>query len=107
MMMSGCLFTVLVVDYAVQKAHGGIFLRQYGFHISKLFFEGVQHLLAYLKLNCTWMVLDCKCIITEVLYEQLILRFIFALPHLQDHVLISLDLSLFLFNLLFLRVVAI
>ena len=45
--------------------------------MSESFFEGGQHLLTYLKLNGTRVVLDCQSILAEELDQHLVLQFVF------------------------------
>jgi len=52
------------------------------FHVAKFLLEGVQHLLANLKLDSSWVMLDRQSVLAQVLDEQLILHFIIALTHL-------------------------
>lgn len=63
-------------------------LRYDSLHVTEFLLERGQHLLWYLKLDGTWMVLHSEGILAQVLYEMLILQFISALAHLQHHVFI-------------------
>jgi hypothetical protein len=66
-----------------------LFMRTNGFHIAKLLSQSSQHLLGNLELNCTWVVLNCKRILTEILYEHGILRLVLVLTHLEHHVFVT------------------
>jgi hypothetical protein len=62
--------------------------RHHGFHVGKLFLEGLKHLLRNLKLNSTWVVFHGKGILLQKLDKHLVLKLIRTLAHLDHHELL-------------------
>ena len=83
------------------------FLRHDSLHVAKLLLKRMQHLLRDLELHSPWMVLDRQCILTEILYQHLVLCVIVVLAHLQNHVLVRFYLFMprTLFTILFVATV--
>ena len=91
------LATILILTIlSIHLGQRVFFLWQNCFHVTKFLFQSIKHLFWDLKLNGTWMMLYSQGILTEVLYQQLILHFVVALSHLQYHIFITFFLSLLL-----------
>ena len=71
-------------------------MREDGFHVAEFLLESGQHLLADLELDSAGVMLNSQGILTEILNEHLILSLVLALAHLQDHVLVTFGLLMFL-----------
>ena len=71
-------------------------MREDCLHVPEFLLESGQHLLAHLELHSARMVLDGQRILAEVLDKKLILPFVLALAHLQDHVFVTLCLFVLL-----------
>ena len=57
-------------------------------HALELLLQGLQHRLRYLKLDGSWMLLDCQSVLRQVLDQELVLEIVCLLSHLDDHVLL-------------------
>ena len=84
----------LLCDWLSSFTFSLLFIRQKSPHMSESFFEGWQHLLTYLELNGTWVVLDRQSILAEELDQHLVLQFVLWLAHLNNHIFRRFGLSL-------------
>ena len=80
---------ILLLFITARSGTALFLLRNNGFHMAEFLFEGSEHLLRDLKLNCSWVMLYGQGVWAQVLYEGVILPIIVALAHLQHHILVT------------------
>jgi hypothetical protein len=88
------LWLAFLFALLIQELKRILLLGQDSLHVAKLLLQSLKHLFAHLKLDGTWMMLNSKRILAQILNKHLVLGVIVALAHLKHHILVRLDLWL-------------